>query len=497
MPVGMFESFITGHWFSAEAKRLWSDKATLQAWLTVEAALARVQAGLGLIPVEAAQVITAHADATAFDTARLAQDIAFAQHPLVPVLQQLQARCGEPAAGYLHWGATTQNIFDTACALQMRDTHQLLQRDLDGAVAALAALAHHHRDTPMAGRTHGQHALPMSFGFKLAGWIDELARDRTRLQQRLAASFPACMGGAIGTFAAMGPQGREVEQHLAQELGLQAAGLPMRSSFDRACDYVQALGLLAGTTQKIALELIFLQRTEIGEVSESFHLGKVGSSTMAHKRNPSTAQLLASLARQLRLRVPAALDAVVRMDEGDASSTNLTDTLLPEIAIIGASLAATLRRLAEGLQVHPEAMHRNLALTGGLIASEAVMMTLTRRMGRHQAHHLLYEAAQQAQTEGRPFQQVLREHLAVPGALHGEMPSGTPTETPNVRPNGTPNETPKRAPFDLPDEHAGSAAPGLPADVLRALEPASYLGESAAITDDVLARVAGDRTGAG
>jgi 3-carboxy-cis,cis-muconate cycloisomerase len=489
MPVGMFESFITGHWFSIEAKRLWSDEATLQAWLTVEAALARVQAELGLIPAEAAQVITQHARAAAFDTARLAQDIAFAQHPLVPVLQQLQARCGEPAAGYLHWGATTQNIFDTACALQMRDTHQLLQHDLDGAVTALAALARRHRDTPMAGRTHGQHALPISFGFKLAGWIDELARDQARLQQRLAASFPACMGGAVGTFAAMGAQGRAVESHLAAELGLQPAGLPMRSSFDRASDYVQALGLLAGTAQKIALEVIFLQRTEVGEVSESFHLGKVGSSTMAHKRNPSTAQLLASLARQLRLRVPAALDAVVRMDEGDASSTNVTDTLLPEIAIIGASLAATLRRLAEGLQVHPEAMRRNLALTGGLIASEAVMMTLTRRMGRHQAHHLLYEAAQQAQSEGRPFQQVLCEHLAVPGALHGEMPSGMPDETPN--------ETLNMTPTDLQDEQGRSPAPGLPADVLRALEPASYLGESAAITDDVLARVAGDRTGAG
>jgi adenylosuccinate lyase/3-carboxy-cis,cis-muconate cycloisomerase len=444
----MFESFITGHWFSAEAKQLWSDQATLQSWLTVEAVLARVQAQLGLVPAEAAQVITRHCHAADFDTARLAQDIAFAQHPLVPVLQQLQQRCGEPAAGYLHWGATTQNIFDTACALQVRDTHQLLRRDLDAALAALATLAGRHRSTPMAGRTHGQHALPMSFGFKLAGWIDELARDRTRLQQRLAASFPACMGGAIGTFAAMGPLGPEVERRLAQELGLQPAGLPMRSSFDRACDYVQALGLLAGTAQKLALEVIFLQRTEIGEVSESFHLGKVGSSTMAHKRNPSTAQLLASLARQLRLRVPAALDAVVRMDEGDASSTNVTDTLLPEIAILGASVAATLRRLAEGLQVDVEAMRRNLDLTGGLITSEAVMMKLTHRMGRHQAHHLLYEAAQQAQTEGRPFRQVLAEHAGVDSEL--------------------------------------------PADLQQALEPASYLGESAAITDAVLARLAGE-----
>jgi adenylosuccinate lyase/3-carboxy-cis,cis-muconate cycloisomerase len=440
----MFESFITAHWFSREAKQLWSDEATLQAWLTVEAALARVQARLGLIPAEAAATITAQARADVLDTARLARDIAFAQHPRVPVLAQVQERCGEPAAGYLHWGATTQNIFDTAAALQMRGTAGLLQRDLDAAIAALAALARQHRDTPMAGRTHGQQALPMSFGFKLAGWIDELLRDRTRLQARLAESFPACMGGAIGTFAAMGAQGREVEVQLAAELGLQPAGLPMRSSFDRASDYVQALGLLAGTAQKIAQEVIFLQRTEIGEVSESFHLGKVGSSTMAQKRNPSTAQLLASLARMLRLRVPAALDAMVRMDEGDAASTNVTDTLLPEIAIIGASVAATLRRLSEGLQAHPDAMRRNLDLTGGLIATEAVMMRLTDRMGRHQAHHLLYEAAQQAQSAGLPFQQVLRD-----------------------------------------SPHFGGQ---LPADVLAALEPRSYTGESAAITDDTLRR---------
>ena len=452
MPVGMFESFITGHWFSPEAKQLWSDEATLQGWLTVEAALARVQAALGLIPADAARTITEQARAARFDTARLAEAIAFAQHPLVPVLQQLQQHCGEPAAGYLHWGATTQNIFDTACALQMRETDRLLRRDLDAALEALAALARAHRATPMPGRTHGQHALPMSFGFKLAGWIEELLRDRTRLQRRLAASFPACMGGAIGTFAAMGPLGREVEVRLAAELGLAPAGLPMRSSFDRACDYVQALGLLAGTAQKIALDVVFLQRTEIGEVSESFHLGKVGSSTMAQKRNPSTAQLLASLARMLRLRVPAALDATVRMDEGDATSTNLTDTLLPEVAIIGASIAATLRRLAEGLQVHPEAMRRNLGMTGGLIATEAVMMALTRRMGRHQAHHLLYQAAQQAQTEGRPFRAVLAEQPAFGGTL--------------------------------PDE------------LLQALAPDSYLGESAAITDEVLARLGrGDAAG--
>ena len=446
MHVGMFESFVTGHWFSAEAKRIWSDAATLQAWLDVEAALARVQARLGLVPADAAVTIAQQADATRFDLVRLAEQIAFAQHPLVPVLRQLEALCGEPAAGCIHLGATTQNIFDTAAALQMRQTHGLLVVHLGAAIDAFAALALRHRAAVMAGRTHGQHALPMTFGFKLAGWIDELDRDRTRLAERIGPSFPACMGGAIGSFAALGPIGREVERNLAAELGLMPAGLPMRAAFDRASDYVGALGLLAATAQKIAQELVFLQRTEIGEASEAFHLGKVGSSTMAQKRNPSTAQLLASLARLLRARVPAALEAMVRNDEGDAAATNVTDTLLPELAILGVSVAETLARLVQGLQVHPQAMRRNLGITGGLISAEAVMMRLAPRLGRHEAHRLLYEAAQRAQSEGIAFADAIRSH---------------------------------------PD----LAALQLPEDLAALLEPGAYLGESVALTRETIARV--------
>lgn len=406
---------MTRHWFSAEARRIWSERCTLQAWLDVEAALATTQADLGLIPKEAAAIIAAKADARLFDLDRLGHDIAFAQHPLVPVLHQYEALCGEPAAGFIHWGATTQNIFDTAVALQMRATHALLVRDLETATSALAQLCLEHKDTPLAGRTHGQHALPMTLGFKLAGWLDELDRDRGRLRQRLACSFPACMGGAIGTFAALGADGRKVEDALARRLGLEAAGLPARASYDRAADYVGALGLLAGTAQKIAQDLVFMQRTEVGEAAESFHMGKVGSSTMAQKRNPSTALLLASLARMLRGRVPMALEAMVRMDEGDSSATNVTDALMPEIAILAASVASTLAALAQGLTVNPKAMQRNLDLSQGMINSEAVMMRLTQVMGRHQAHALLYEAAQRAQSEGTPFVQALCGHPLVAG----------------------------------------------------------------------------------
>jgi 3-carboxy-cis,cis-muconate cycloisomerase len=450
MAIGMFESFITGHWFSQEAKRIWSDVATLQAWLTVEAALARAQAELGVIPAAAARTIAEKADARLFDTGLLARDIAHAQHPLVPVLHRFEALCGDPAAGFIHWGATTQNIFDTASALQMTETHQVLVAHLSEAISTLSALALEHRHTAMPGRTHGQHALPMTFGFKLAGWIDELDRQRSRLNQRLAPCFPACMGGAIGTFAATGEVGRHVEVRMAEHLGLQAAGLPMRSSYDRASDYITALGLLAGTAQKIAQDIVFMQRTEVGEVAEAFHMGKVGSSTMAQKRNPSTALLLSSLARMLRARVPAALEAMVRMDEGDSSATNVTDSLLPEVAIIATSIAETLARLAQGLVIAPAAMQRNLALSNGLIVSEAAMMRLTQQMGRHEAHRLLYAAAQRSQSDHTPFMNAIV-------ALAQDM------------------------------------GLTLPEDFAAALDPQAYLGESVAITNDVVERVGRSR----
>jgi adenylosuccinate lyase/3-carboxy-cis,cis-muconate cycloisomerase len=439
MTASMFDSFITGHWFSAEAKCVWSDSATLQAWLDVEAALAQAQAALGLIPHDAAQRIAEKSHARLFDTLKLAEDIAHAQHPLVPVLHQLEQLCGEPAAGFIHWGATTQNIFDTASSLQMRETHTILMRHLDASIASLGGLALAHRSTVMPGRTHGQHALPMTLGFKLTGWIAELDRHRTRLKERLASSFTASMGGAIGTYAAMGAIGRQVETRMAEQLGLLPAGLPMRSSYDRVNDYVGALAMLAATAQKIAQDVVFMQRTEVGEAAEAFHVGKVGSSTMAQKRNPSTALLLVSLCRMLRGRAPMALEAMVRMDEGDSSATNVCDTLLPEIAILAASIAETLSRLARGLIVHPDRMKRNLALTNGLIASEAAMMCLTRYMGRHQAHRLLYEAAQRSQSDGVPFAQAIREH-------------------------------------------ALWATEAFPAEVLEALDPAAYVGESAALT---------------
>lgn len=416
MTTGMFDSFITRHWFSSEAKIIWSDIATLQAWLDVEAALAQAQGQLGVIPPGVATVITSACKQDLFDTRRLSRDIAHAQHPFVPVLRQIEELCGEPAAGYVHWGATTQNIFDTGVSLQMRRTHALIDASLAVVSETLNALAKEHRDTLQAGRTHGQHALPMTFGFKVTGWLEEVRRDRDRLEARIRPSFVASLGGAIGTFAAMGPRGPEVEIEMGRILDLEPAVLPMRSSFDRASDYFSALALLAGTAEKIAQDIVFMQRTEIAEVEEAFHMGKVGSSTMSQKRNPSSALLLVSLSRMLQARLPLIIGSMNRMDEGDSSATNVADVVVPEMAVLGASIAEALARLVLGLVVNKEAMRRNLDITNGLIVSEAAMMQLSDRLGRHKAHHMLYEAAQRSVMDGVPFTTAIAEHRDMDGA---------------------------------------------------------------------------------
>jgi 3-carboxy-cis,cis-muconate cycloisomerase len=415
MTVGMFDSFITRYWFSHEAKEIWNDIQTLQAWLDVEAALADAQARLGVIPADVAPVIREACRHERFDTERLSREIAHAQHPFVPVLRQLEEFTGKPAAGYIHWGATTQNIFDTAASLQMKATHGLIDGSLGRIESALSTLATKHRDTLQAGRTHGQHALPMTFGFKVTGWLEEVRRDRQRLQDRLKSSFVASLGGAIGTFAAMGGQGPAVEAEMAAILGLEPASLPMRSSYDRVSDYVCALALLAGTAEKIAQDIVFMQRTEIGEIEEAFHMGKVGSSTMAQKRNPSTALMLISLCRMMSARLPLVVGSMVRMDEGDSSASNVSDVAIPEVGILGASIAATLDRLIDGLDVHVDVMSRNVGITNGLIVSEAAMMQLSDRIGRHHAHHLLYEAAQRSVMEGMAFTQAIAEHPQMAG----------------------------------------------------------------------------------
>ncbi|MDW6004625.1 class-II fumarase/aspartase family protein [Vibrio mangrovi] len=408
--IGMFESCITGHWFSSKGKEIWSDLSTLQAWLDVEAALAQAQSKLGMIPVEAAEIITEKANANLLDMEKISADIKSTMHPFVPVLRQFEALCGD-AAGYIHWGATTQNIFDTALVLQLRETHHLLLSSLANVMHEMSLLAEKTKLMPQPGRSHGQHALPITFGFKVAGWRAEIRRQYQRLEHASEDAFIASMGGAVGTFSAMSGQGRLVQQNMAEILKLKSNELPVRSSCDSLSAYITQFGLLASTIEKIAQEVIFLQRTEVAEIEESFHRGKVGSSTMSQKRNPQHAQNLVGMSQLLQSRMSLCNLSMVRMNEGDAAASNIFDAAIPEIAITALSISEGMEKLIAGLCVYPDNMMKNLNMTGGLILSEAVMMELANTIGRAEAHHVLYEAAMNSVEHSLNYSECIMEEL--------------------------------------------------------------------------------------
>lgn len=404
-------SFAQSYIFNPNVREVWSDHATLQRWLDVEVALAEAQASLDLIPVAAAQRIRECANVKYFDVEGLSKAIAFAQHPLMPVLKELIKLCGEPAGGWVHWGATTQNILDTAQSLQLAVTAELLHQELQATIAVLTERARAHADTLQAGRTHGQHAVPITFGFKLAGWAAELQRHQRRLTRLRQSAFVVRMGGAAGTYASMGGKGREVEARIAGALGLQAPEIGGRTDADRQAEYVTFLSMLAATCEKVAADLIVMQRSELAEISERHYAGRTGSSTMAQKRNPTEAQRVVMLARMARSRAPIALDAMVRQDEGDAVASHIMDYILPEASVFGLSTLSALRELLQGMQVHPERMLATLQASGGLIMAESIMMLLAEGIGRSHAHELVHGAATECAEQGTQFLPALRRHL--------------------------------------------------------------------------------------
>lgn len=412
MGAGLLQSVFCRHWLHAPAVALWQDSATVTTWVEVEQALAKVQGAVGLIPQSAADEICAM-DASHIDWQKLETDIAHQMHPFTPLLDQLEHFCSDHAAGFIHWGATTQNIFDTASALQLKRTYAIVDAQLALALDGLAQLAKKYRATPQAGRTHGQHALPITFGLKVAGWHAEIERQQRRLSEAAACDLVAVIGGAVGSFSAMEGLGREVQHRLAKELQLGDDGIPMRSMVDRFAHFVGMLALMGNTVEKISREVVFMQRTEIAEVSEAHHHGKVGSSTMAQKRNPSHAMNLIGLAYRLRANSQLINEAMVCENEGFASQANLTDVSLSEAAVCAASLAAGLAQLVTGLHVDEAAMQRNLAISKGLIMSEALMMRLGRQIGRHIAHQVLYEVSHSVVEQGISLKQALAEHPAL------------------------------------------------------------------------------------
>ena len=378
-----------------------------QAWLDVEAALAQAQAGLGIIPAEAAAAIVPKAKFALMDRARIDEGFARTGHTLVPLVWELGRIVGEPHGGWVHWGATTQNITQTGDLLVLRQAHAIFFRQIGEVLAAMADLAERTADMPMAGRTHGQHAVPATFGYKVAVWIDELLRHVERLRQMAPRLFVAMLGGGAGTFASLGRQGPPVQQAIGRLLGFGSMAVPSRALGDHLAENVCVLGLLAATCGKIGREIYTLMKTEFGEVEEPVPPGTVGSSTMPQKRNPKLCQDIIAAAAEIRSLVPLALEAMATEHEADRTTSLMMDSAEARACIATGDMLSRLAEIMRGLRVDPQRMRANLELGGGLIMAEAVMLDLGTAIGRQHAHDVVYDAAQAAFVEGKPFSELL------------------------------------------------------------------------------------------
>jgi len=407
MPASAFDSFYLKDRFGSPAMRaIWEDRAMVQRWLDVEAALAAVQAELRLIPKTAAREIARKARVGRIDLRAMKRDFDTSWNPVMPLVDALRRTVSPASARFVHWGATSKNIMDTGTALQIRDTYAVVLAELDVLSDVLAGLARRHRDTVMAGRTHGQHALPITFGYKCAVFLDEVMRQRERLEATRPRVLVGEFGGAVGTLAALGRPGLRVQQRLMRRLGLKAPLVPTKTAGDRFAEFFLALAMVSATLGKIAANVYNLQQTDVDEATE-FVEGKVGSSAMPHKLNPVASGSVVLLARLLRSRVAPVLEYVHCEGEDDHRQGETAWSFAPEICLLLGAQLELLKRVLRTLVVKPENMLRNLERSGGVVLSEAVMMALAPKMGRDRAHALVMALSREALRRRASFREVV------------------------------------------------------------------------------------------
>ncbi len=434
-------------WGTAEMRALFSDATELQSMLDVESALARAEAKLGLVPQQVAEAITKAARVENLRIERIAEGTRATGVPVPALVNELGRAAGEEAARYIHLGATTQDILDTALVLQMRRALEYLRRDLVALARTLANRASEYRDTPMAGRTHLQHAVPITFGLKCAVWASPLAAHLERLDQAVRRGQVVQFGGAAGTLAALGANGMAVAEALAHELGLGVPDLPWHVARDRVAEIVALLGLVCGSLSKFALDVSLLMQTEVAEVFEPYAAGRGGSSAMPQKRNPVGAEYIIAAARGVHALVPLMLTAMTQDHERATGPWQSEALALKQCFVLCAGAMTHALAIAGGMTVDTARMRRNLELGGGLIMAEALSTGLAPMLGRAVAHHALRRVSDRAIAESKTLAQALREDAEIRKHLSDEQ-------------------------------------------IDRLTDPAAYLGSAGAFVDRVVARIA-------
>jgi 3-carboxy-cis,cis-muconate cycloisomerase len=405
---------------SGAVAELFSDAARLQGMLDFEAALAAAEAKVGVIPPAAAAAIAAQCRADLIDLDGFADAAAQSGNLAIPLVKRLTAvvaRDDPEAARFVHWGATSQDAIDTGLVLQLRAACDAIETDLGRLAGGLATLAEAHRRTPQVGRTWLQHALPITFGLKAAGWLDAVERHRARLRELGPRLFVLQFGGAAGTLASLDGKGLAVAEALARELELALPAIPWHGAGDRFAELGAAFGLIVGTLGKIARDLSLLMQSEVGEAFEPSGDGRGGSSTMPHKRNPVAAAAVLAAATRAPGLVATLMSALIREHERGLGGWHAEWVALPELAVLTAGALAQTAETIAGLEVDPARMRANLDASHGLIMAEAVMMALGAKLGRLEAHHVVEAACRRAVAEGRHLRAVLADDPAVAAQL--------------------------------------------------------------------------------
>ena len=392
---------------------LFSREQLFQAYLDVEAALAKAQAKQNIIPEAAAHTISQMAQISNLNMDNINQSLDKTGHPLVPLIWELDRVCGPDAGGYIHWGATTQNITQTGKLLLVKQFHQLFLEKILKLLSVLSELALNTKNYALPGRTHGQHAVPATFGYKVAVWIDEIIRHYYRFKNCEDRVFVTMLGGGAGTMASVGMEGLETQKLMAEELGFTSMSMPARTIGDHLTEYILNLAMFAATSSKMAREIYTLMKQEFGEVEEPVPDGAVGSSTMPQKRNPRNCQDIVAWAAEISTMVPMSLEAMQTEHEADKTTSMMINVAIDRSCELADKIVSSSIYIFTDLKVFPDRMRKNLDLSGGLIMSEQIMLELGKKLGRQRAHDVVYDAAQHSAKTGVDFISALNEQQEI------------------------------------------------------------------------------------
>ena len=417
MDAHLIDSAVYGHgWSTAESVTIFSERARLGRWVHVLKALAAAQADLEIIPEASARAIDG-LDAQSLDPAALGAETRRTSHSTIGLVRELQSRLPEHAREHVYYGATVQDVSDTAAALEMRDVGGIVWRDLRAVEGSLLDLAARHRDTPMLGRTHGQPGAPVTFGLKAASWADETARHLERWRQSRPRLVVGQLAGAVGALGFYGELGPGLRRRFCERLGLGEPTISWLTARDRIAEFASNAALVSATMARMANEVYNLQRREIGEVAEAASETTMGSITMPHKRNPERSEQMVTLSRLVRSAAGVLTETMVGDHERDGRTWKTEWVLLPEIGHYLLAQLGLARGLAASIEVDAEAMAANLE-TMGDFGSQELLRRLSARLGKHRANDELQQAYRTARLSGRPLTEVL-EQVASPAELEG------------------------------------------------------------------------------